>query len=409
MQTYRIPPERLWVVSRGGTQGLVRRFGGALCGRVRVLLARCLPRSHRGGQEAAARGRLRCGACQARDRSLQSRAARPAASWDDVPAVHAVLEGSGVERTSRGKSCLCAAAARRRSGGAVHSRRTTWRRGSISVNVFLILRRIERSSPSTIDSISRHAPVVLLNTPFAVDDHRDVEASGGRVSTIAAHMSPERNLAVQTAVIARARAFVGTYGGYSYLAPFCGVPSLAFYSERILQSASPARRAAHLCEARRSFSRAARCCHRAARAPAVGGPRHRVMKILFVWDSPEYLRFYDSAIEELRCSRATTWRSRSSMPAHKKPVGLEGLKAYADRVRVLGVVPQHDGHVGLDRARPARHHGFRSLSAPALRGATSAARAHEAEGAARGVSLARRHSADGAVSRPCRRTRADGR
>jgi hypothetical protein len=45
-------------------------------------------------------------------------------------------------------------------------------------------------------------------------------------------MSPERNLAVQTAVIARARAFVGTYGGYSYLAPFCGVTALAFYSER---------------------------------------------------------------------------------------------------------------------------------------------------------------------------------
>jgi hypothetical protein len=43
-------------------------------------------------------------------------------------------------------------------------------------------------------------------------------------------MTPERNLAVQTAVIARAKAFVGTYGGYSYLAPFCGVPSLAFYS-----------------------------------------------------------------------------------------------------------------------------------------------------------------------------------
>jgi hypothetical protein len=52
------------------------------------------------------------------------------------------------------------------------------------------------------------------------------------VLTITAHMSPERNLAVQTAVIARARAFVGTYGGYSYLAPFCGVSSLAFYSER---------------------------------------------------------------------------------------------------------------------------------------------------------------------------------
>lgn len=86
---------------------------------------------------------------------------------------------------------------------------------------------------STIDTISRQTPVVLLNTPFAVDDHRDFDASGGRVLTIGAqHMAPEQNLAVQTAVIARASAFVGTYGGYSYLAPFCGVPSLAFYSHR---------------------------------------------------------------------------------------------------------------------------------------------------------------------------------
>jgi hypothetical protein len=44
-------------------------------------------------------------------------------------------------------------------------------------------------------------------------------------------MAPSRNLAVQTAVIARAKAFVGTYGGYSYLAPLCGVNSLALYSE----------------------------------------------------------------------------------------------------------------------------------------------------------------------------------
>jgi hypothetical protein len=85
---------------------------------------------------------------------------------------------------------------------------------------------------SMLDSISRQTPVVLLNTPFAVDDHRDFEPTGGRMYTIGAHMAPERNLAVQTAVISRARAFVGTYGGYSYLAPFCGVNSLAFYSER---------------------------------------------------------------------------------------------------------------------------------------------------------------------------------
>ena len=34
----------------------------------------------------------------------------------------------------------------------------------------------------------------------------------------------------QTRVICGARAFVGTYGGFSYLAPFYGVDTVAFYS-----------------------------------------------------------------------------------------------------------------------------------------------------------------------------------
>ena len=50
------------------------------------------------------------------------------------------------------------------------------------------------------------------------------------------HLTPERNLAVQTAVIARARAFVGTYGGYSYLAPYLGVPSVALFSQRTFKA-----------------------------------------------------------------------------------------------------------------------------------------------------------------------------
>jgi hypothetical protein len=85
---------------------------------------------------------------------------------------------------------------------------------------------------STLDSISRHTPVVLLNAPFRLDDHRDFSTASGRVISIADRMTPEQNLAVQTAAIAGARAFVGTYGGYSYLAPFAGVSALAFYSAR---------------------------------------------------------------------------------------------------------------------------------------------------------------------------------
>ena len=101
---------------------------------------------------------------------------------------------------------------------------------------------------SALDSISQQTPVVLLNTPFAVDDHHDFESRGGRVLTVGAHMTPSRNLAVQTAIIARARAFVGTYGGYSYLAPFYGVSSLAFYAARSFK-------AQHLQVAQRIFTR----------------------------------------------------------------------------------------------------------------------------------------------------------
>src|SRR5688572_26190830 len=86
---------------------------------------------------------------------------------------------------------------------------------------------------STVRSLAATTDVVLLNTGIRVDDHQDYSPGGeSRVHTIDDLMTPERNLDLQTAVIAKARAFVGTYGGYSYLAPLCGVPAIAFYSER---------------------------------------------------------------------------------------------------------------------------------------------------------------------------------
>lgn len=79
--------------------------------------------------------------------------------------------------------------------------------------------------------VSARIPVVLLNMPFSVDDHVDATPESAAVRSIASSLTPENNLAVQTAVIGGARAFVGTYGGFSYLAPLCGVPSVTFYSE----------------------------------------------------------------------------------------------------------------------------------------------------------------------------------
>lgn len=85
---------------------------------------------------------------------------------------------------------------------------------------------------AALRALSASSDIVLLNTGFHIDDHRDYAPSGGRIHTIADLMVPEHNLEVQTAVIAGARAFVGTYGGYAYLAPLCGVPSVAFHSVR---------------------------------------------------------------------------------------------------------------------------------------------------------------------------------
>jgi hypothetical protein len=84
---------------------------------------------------------------------------------------------------------------------------------------------------SFLGELAEQTDVVLLNTGQQFDDHSDFPPSlRGRLHTVEHLMTPENNLAVQTQVIRGARAFVGTYGGFSYLAPLCGVNTLAFYS-----------------------------------------------------------------------------------------------------------------------------------------------------------------------------------
>ena len=82
-----------------------------------------------------------------------------------------------------------------------------------------------------LSELTQHVDVVLLNTGHRFDDHQDyAPAVRSRLHTIDHLLTPENNLAVQTEVIGHAQAFVGTYGGFSYLAPLLGVNTLAFYS-----------------------------------------------------------------------------------------------------------------------------------------------------------------------------------
>ena len=81
---------------------------------------------------------------------------------------------------------------------------------------------------AAIERLTQTVDVVLLATGLLVDDHEEWAAQTDRVHSIEHLLRPEDNLAVQTRVIAGARGLVATYGGFSYLAPFVGVPALTF-------------------------------------------------------------------------------------------------------------------------------------------------------------------------------------
>ena len=83
----------------------------------------------------------------------------------------------------------------------------------------------------TLAELARTHDVVLLNTRVQFDDHSEFPAGvRDRIHSIDHLMRAEDNLDVQSAVIGGAEAFVGTYGGFSYLAPLLGVNTVAFYS-----------------------------------------------------------------------------------------------------------------------------------------------------------------------------------
>ena len=84
-----------------------------------------------------------------------------------------------------------------------------------------------------LHEVSRCTPVVLMSTSVRLDEHSDYQATANaNVVVVDAHTAPNRNLELQTRLVAGARGFIGTYGGFSYLAPFYGVPSLSFFSRR---------------------------------------------------------------------------------------------------------------------------------------------------------------------------------
>jgi hypothetical protein len=85
---------------------------------------------------------------------------------------------------------------------------------------------------AVVERFSREAPVVVLSTGLALDEHQDyVFRDVPGVLTLEGALNPQNNLAVQTAVIAGATRFVGTCGSLAWLAPMLGTETFALYAD----------------------------------------------------------------------------------------------------------------------------------------------------------------------------------
>ncbi|MBI3049000.1 MAG: hypothetical protein HYY76_11905 [Acidobacteria bacterium] len=79
--------------------------------------------------------------------------------------------------------------------------------------------------------LADRGPVVSLSAGVAIDDHGACAVTTYGVVDMAGTAPPSQNLHVQSAIVAHADAFVGTYGGFAYLAPFYGVRSTSYYGD----------------------------------------------------------------------------------------------------------------------------------------------------------------------------------
>jgi hypothetical protein len=81
-----------------------------------------------------------------------------------------------------------------------------------------------------LERLAGHAPVVLLESGGWLDDHEHPELLGIDGIVPISRPAPQTNLGEQTSIVRGARLLVATYGGFSYLGPFLGVPTCALYS-----------------------------------------------------------------------------------------------------------------------------------------------------------------------------------
>ena len=81
------------------------------------------------------------------------------------------------------------------------------------------------------ERLAKKIPLVLLETGLHTDEHQDFPISGPNILSLAPYITLQNNLQVQAAVLNKAKAFVGTYGGTMQLAVRLKKPSVGFFAK----------------------------------------------------------------------------------------------------------------------------------------------------------------------------------
>jgi len=91
---------------------------------------------------------------------------------------------------------------------------------------------VRHSLQSMVLGLAERTDVVMLDTGLALDDHEDYSfAAASRIHSVRESLRPRDNLAVQTAIISRASSFVGTCGALAWLAPMLGIDTTAVLAD----------------------------------------------------------------------------------------------------------------------------------------------------------------------------------
>ncbi len=246
---YRIPPERLIAMSRGGTESWYRGVAGRY---VEVF-------DHASPAELAARaaaGHLKQRDVSDLDRRLIDRASQ-ALGIHGAHVLHPSLLfrwfapfWSGHETMGFVERCT------RHARIEPPSITTPMPLPAEYVAVKLYGARALPDEPavraqlrSLVSGLTDRYPVVQLDTGLGVDDHADYAfAATARMLSVSGRLDPRTNLAVQTRIIAGSRMFVGTCGSLAWLAPLLGVDTVPVFTDASFLHA-------HLHVARRVYGR----------------------------------------------------------------------------------------------------------------------------------------------------------